>query len=200
MSEPITRLVEDVAEGRPEALDRLIRAVYDELRAIARARVAREAPGATLRSSDLVHEAYLRLFGAEPPRFEHRRHFFAAAAETMRRILIDRHRERRTQKRGGDARRVPLDAIEAPPETRSLDIEALGLALDAFRAIDPRGHEIVQLRYFLGFSVEETAEALDLSPRTVKSDWAAARVWLKRRLSELEGPSGGDAAGAHPRA
>jgi RNA polymerase sigma factor (TIGR02999 family) len=114
----------------------------------------------------------------------------------MRRILIDRHRADRAQKRGGEGRRVPLDAIEVPPETRSLDIEALGLALDAFRAIDPRGHEVVQLRYFLGFTVEETAEALDLSPRTVKSDWAAARVWLKRRLERIDERRAGDGGDA----
>jgi RNA polymerase sigma factor (TIGR02999 family) len=181
----ITRILQDVAAGRDQAVDQLVAMVYDELKGLARAKVAHEKPGVTMQASDLVHEAFLRLVGGDAPQFEHRGHFFAAAAEAMRRILIDHYRAKKSLKRGGERARVPLDLVEVPAEVRTLNLETLGLALDRFSTVDPRAHQVVHLRYFLGLTVDDAAEILEVSPRTVKNDWRAARLWLKRTMEEL---------------
>lgn len=186
MSErPITQLLHALADGDEDSGDRLLDAVYEELKGLARAKVARERPGFTLSASDLVHEAYLRLQGEDALHFDHRRHFFGAAAEAMRRILVEHERARRATERGGDRERVPLETVEVPAESRDLDLTALSVALGEFRALDARAHEVVQLRYFLGLSVDDTAEVIEITPRAVEQEWRAARLWLKRRMQEL---------------
>jgi RNA polymerase sigma factor (TIGR02999 family) len=185
----ITRVLEEVRAGRAGA-EELLPLVYDELRRLAAARLAVEKPGQTLDATALVHEAYLRLAG-EPgasatggPRWDHRGHFFAAAAEAMRRILVDNARRKRAEKHGGglnrhDAAEVPIAAPE-PAE----DLVALDEALDRFAAIEPQKAELVKLRYFAGLTIEEAAETLGVSPATAKRHWTYSRAWLFQALSE----------------
>ena len=161
----------------------LLPLVYEELKCLAAHRMAQESPGQTLQATALVHEAYLRL--AKPgddPRWKNRRHFFAAAAEAMRRILIDRARARNRIKRGGEMKRTVFDQsqIEAP----AVDGELLRVnaALERFAKVDPMGAELVKLRYFVGLTLQEMADATGVSLRTVKRQWAYARVWLKKDL------------------
>lgn len=179
----ITALLQAWSGGDGSALDQLMPLVYDELRALAARRARCEAPGSTLTPTVLVHELYLRLAGEERARWQNRRHFFAVAAALLRRILVDHARERGAQKRAGDRVRVELTpdlAIEAPPD---LDLLALDRALERLAALDARQAEIVGYRFFLGLSVEETAELLDLSTPTVKRDFRSARAFLQRELS-----------------
>lgn len=167
----------------------LFPAVYRQLRELAHKKMAREPSGLTLQTTALVHEVYLRLQNHPDVSWEHPRQFFAAAAEAMRRILVERARRHAAKKRGGGAgrRRVDLDEVEVSDSLASPEPEAM-LALDEalthLRAFDARLGEVVMLRYFTGLSVEETAAALDSSPRTVKRDWAVARAWLTRRLAQ----------------
>ncbi len=177
----------------PGSSDDLLPQVYDELRRLARARLAREAPGLTLQPTALVHEAYLRIVGdGRSQRWDRRGHFFAAAAIAMRRILVERARRVRRVRHGGGQARVALDPEAAAAGVDLGDVLAVDEALAGLERLDPRKAQVVVLRYFGGLSVEETAEALALSPSTVKNEWAFARAWLHRAL----GPHGSqDGAG-----
>jgi RNA polymerase sigma factor (TIGR02999 family) len=180
----VTLLLEGAGRGDPRASQALLPLVYDELRRLAERRLAREPAGATLQATALVHEAWLRLVGDDgaPGDWGSRGHFFGAAAQAMRRILVERARARRAVKRGGGAARVTLaeDAWAAPVPDE--DLLALDEALERLSARDERKARVVLLRHFAGLTVEETAAALGVSPATVKSDWAFARAWLAREL------------------
>jgi RNA polymerase sigma factor (TIGR02999 family) len=169
--------------GDREAADELLRLVYGELRKLARAWFARERPGHTLQPTALVHEAYLRLVADPHAHWANRRHFFAAAAESMRRILVERARRVSRQKRGGGRQRVTFDEAGIPAGARWDDLVEMDLALDRLAAKDALMSDVVKLRYFAGLTVEETAEALDVSPRSVNRSWTAARAWLRRELA-----------------
>ncbi|MBK9385988.1 MAG: sigma-70 family RNA polymerase sigma factor [Planctomycetes bacterium] len=180
----VTRLLRAAEAGLEGSQDALLAAVYGELQAIARAAVRGERGGATLQATALVHDAWLRLQRSAPS-FADRRHYFRAASRVMRQLLVERHRRRHRLKRGGDAQRSDvLDEleIEAPAELASVDLLALDEALTALEARDPRMAQIVQLRFFAGLSVEESAAALEVSERTVKREWAVARAWLFRQM------------------
>lgn len=184
----ITRIlfsVEDLDRG--EALDRLLPIVYDELRAIAAARLRAERSGHTLQTTALVHEAYIRLVGSERPVWSNRAHFFYAAAEAMRRILVDHARRRTRSKRGGDRVRVELDEAHLSRWPDPHELLAVDEAVRRLEEVDDRAADVVRLRYFAGLSVEETAQALDLSERTVMREWAYARAWLRDALTEKNG-------------
>jgi RNA polymerase sigma factor (TIGR02999 family) len=184
MSE-VTRILSAIEQGDPQAASRLLPLVYDELRQLAAQKLAHEAPGQTPQPTALVHEAYLRLVGeAEQPHWDNRGHFFAAAAEAMRRILVENARRKQAVKRGGDRTRVHLDMNQvAVPEVRE-DLLALDEALDRLAAADPEAARLVQLRYFAGLTLAEAAKVLGISPRTVDRLWAYARAWL---IQALEG-------------
>jgi RNA polymerase sigma-70 factor (ECF subfamily) len=164
--------------SREEALEKLMPLLYAELRTLARAQLRNERPGHTLQTADLVHEAYLRLAGGPTQDWDGRRHFFSAAAEAMRRILIEHARRRSRVKRGGERKQVSLSDVVIAAEEQPDDLLALDDAIRRLEERDPRASEIVRLRFFAGLSVEETARALDISERTVKREWAVARAWL----------------------
>ncbi len=179
----ITALLHSWSLGEAGAFEELVPLVYAELRAIAGRHARGEAPGATLTPTAIVHELYLRLAAQDRARWANRRHFFAVASRLIRRILVDHARARGAEKRAGGAVRVELSpglALEAPAE---LDLLALDQALDRLADLDPRQAEIVGLRYFVGLSIAETAELLDLSTPTVKRDFRSARAFLQRELS-----------------
>jgi RNA polymerase sigma factor (TIGR02999 family) len=183
----VTRILSAITDGDPQAAEQLLPLVYEELRKLAALRLAQEKPGQTLQATALVHEAYLRLVG---PRiasggFDGRGHFFAAAAEAMRRILIDRARHRHSQKCGGDLRRVELDAgalLAAPDDRAADDLLALDHALQQLELEDPAKARLVKLRYFAGLSIQDAAAALGISPATAKRHWVYARSWLYGKL------------------
>ncbi len=180
----MTRVLNAITQGDQDQATRdLLPLVYDELRKLAAHRLAGEAAGQTLQATALVHEAYLRLVGPGPgPNWEHRGHFFAAAAEAMRRILVDRARDRRRQKRGGDRKRVRIDLdslFDAPPDD---DLLALDEALAMLAVEDPAGAELVRLRAFAGLTLAEAAEVMGLSQRTAERYWTFARAWLCQAL------------------
>jgi RNA polymerase sigma factor (TIGR02999 family) len=183
----VTRLLDAAAAGDRRAAADLLPLVYDELRKLAAARMAAESPGHTLQPTALVHEAYLRLVGkCDDNRWDGRGHFFAAAAEAMRRILIEAARRKHGPQRGGDFTRHDLDSDHpASPEAvpRLLDLDE---ALDRLAAVDPRAAEVVKLRYFAGLTIAEAAEALGISPRTADADWAYARAWLVTALRDAD--------------
>jgi RNA polymerase sigma factor (TIGR02999 family) len=184
-----TRLLNQIAEGEPDAAERLLPLVYDELRKLAAARLAREPSGQTLQATALVHEAYLRLVGNDPGRpFEGRGHFFAAAAQAMRRILLDRARDRRRQKRGGEHRRVRIDLEALLVDPPGEDLLALDEALKGLAQEDPVGAELVQLRAFAGLTLGEAAEVLGLARRTADRYWAFALAWLADALGAGDEP------------
>jgi RNA polymerase sigma factor (TIGR02999 family) len=173
-----TVLIAAVEQGDPKAADQLLALVYEELRRLAAYKMAQEAPGQTLQPTALVHEAWLKLTGAGERKFENRAHFFAVAAEAMRRILIDRARRRRTQRHGGQYERVELEetGLAAPAEDDQL--LAVDEALERLSIEHPVQAQVVKLRYFGGMTNEEIAHALDLSVSTVKNYWTFARAWL----------------------
>jgi len=178
----VTRILEAIGQGDPQAAAQLLPLVYDELRKLAAEKMAQEKPGQTLQATALVHEAYLRLVNVATPReWNGRRHFFAAAAEAMRHILVDRARRKRSPKHGGDRVRVPLDeatfAAEDPGEVLAVHEALAGLA-----AADSQAAELVKLRYFAGLSIPEAAEALNVCPRSADNLWAYARAWLRRTI------------------
>ncbi len=188
-TEQVTLLLSRIAAGEAHAAANLLPLVYDELRNLAAARMAKEQPGLTLEPTALVHEAYIRLIGAEGGRadqkWDGRAHFFGAAAIAMRRILVERARRAASLKRGGHMSRVeladePANATVAPDE---VDMVALDRVMEGLKAQDARKHEVVMLRYFAGLTIEETSLALDLSPATVKNEWTIARAWLHRELA-----------------
>jgi RNA polymerase sigma-70 factor, ECF subfamily len=178
----LSRLLADASAGKREALDALLPLVYDELHRQAAAYMRRERPGHTIQATALVHEAYLRLMKEPHTRWHNRAHFCAIAANSMRQILVERARARRRLKRAGDQQRITLsDAIPAAtPE--ALDVEVLDAALTRLTELDPELARVVELRFFGGLSIEETAEVLGVSPATVKRSWATARAWLKREM------------------
>lgn len=171
-----------------EAAEQLLALVYGELRALARAKMAREQPGQTLQPTALVHEAWLRIVDAEgQARFANRAHFFGAAAEAMRRILIDRARRKLAARHGGGLERVDAEAVDiAAPTADDAELLAIHEALDALTVHEPRKAELVKLRYFAGLSIEETANVLAISTATAKRDWTYARAWLFRKIKQLE--------------
>jgi len=180
----VTNILSQIDQGDPAAAEQLLPLVYNELRKLAAARLAQEKPGQTLQATALVHEAYLRLVGpvARGKQWEGRGHFFAAAAEAMRRILINRARDRNRQKRGGDMRRVDVDAIEIALDTPDEDLLALDEALQELAAADKLCADLVQLRFFAGLTLGEAAEVLGMPRRTADRHWAYARAWLFDRL------------------
>jgi RNA polymerase sigma factor (TIGR02999 family) len=184
----VTRVLSAIERGDPQAAEQLLPLVYDELRRLAAQRLAQEKPGQTIQATALVHEAYLRLLDSDRGRdWNSRGHFFAAAAEAMRRILVDNARRKRRPKHGGDRKRVPLDAIALPVEDRFHDLVTLDEALNELARQEPLKAELVKLRYFAGLSVEEAAACLAISPATAKRHWAVARAWLYAALSGGEG-------------
>jgi RNA polymerase sigma factor (TIGR02999 family) len=187
----VTSLLDAAAAGDRRAAAELLPLVYDELRMLAAARMAAESPDHTLQATALVHEAYLRLVGpADAVRWDGRGHFFAAAAEAMRRILVDAARRKRREKHGGDWGRVGLDEAQpAAPDPRH-DLVALDEALTRLAAEDPQAARLVELRHFAGLSVPEAARALGVSPRTADRLWAFARAWLHRELTGGAGDPG----------
>lgn len=179
---PVTKLLHAVAAGEKRATDELLRAVYDQLLAIARNRMSRENPDHTLQPTALVHEAYLKLIGSDAVNWSSRAHFFHASAQAMRRILIDHARSVGRVKRGGKMRRRSLDAIDMALTSDGDDILALDAAVTRLAERDERAATIVQLRFYAGLSVEDTAAAMRLSERTVKREWAFARAWLYKQM------------------
>ncbi len=192
--EQVTEVLAAMARGEADAAERLLPLVYSELRALARARMARERPGQTLQPTALVHEAYLRLVG-DRVSWENRAHFFGAAAQAMRRILVERARRVARLKRGGSAERITLDDDAASVTPRSEDLIALDQALDRLAKHDRVMADVVMLRYFAGLTVTETAEALGASERTVHRQWTAARAWLRHQLDTPAGAPGGHRVG-----
>ncbi|HXG54096.1 MAG TPA: sigma-70 family RNA polymerase sigma factor [Vicinamibacterales bacterium] len=171
----------------PQSLDSLLPLVYKELRRLAAGYIRREKPGQTLQPTALVHEAYLRLMKDRPDRWQNRAHFCAIAAHSMRQILIERARARGAVKRGGGGPRVTLDDALVAGEDRSIDLLALDEALERLAAMDPEQARLVELRFFGGLTIDETAEAMNISPATVKRHWTVARAWLARELEGLDG-------------
>ncbi len=188
MSE-LARMLEAVERGEAQAAEDLLPVVYQELRRLAAWRMAHEKPGQTLQPTALVHEAWLRVQGDAGRRWDNQRHFFAAAAEAMRRILIDRARQKQAVRHGGELHRTEVDLESLPIATAPPDDELLQVddALDALTAHDARKAALVKLRYFAGLSLEETAAALDISVRTAKRDWAYSRAWLFREIARRRG-------------
>lgn len=179
----VTQILSQIEQGDPSAAEQLLPFVYDELRRLASARLAQEKPGQTLQATALVHEAYLRLVEVDTAQhWDSRRHFFSAAAEAMRRILVEKARRKGRLKRGGNLDRVPLDQVEIEVETSQLDLLALDEALAKLASESPERAEIVRLRFFAGLSHEEVAELLGVSVVTVKRHWRYARVWLLRQM------------------
>ncbi len=181
MSE-VTRILNAVEQGNGRAIDELLPAVYQELRQLAAQKLSREKPGQTLQATALVHEAYLRLAGAEGRTWKGRTHFFAAAAEAMRRILIENARRKRRLKRGGGRQRVDVDEVEIVIEGPSEDLLALDEALSRLAEIDRTKADLVKLRYFAGLTLEQAAEVLGLSATTAKRHWTYARAWLYKAV------------------
>jgi len=178
----ITRLLQAWGEGEESALERLIPLVYKELHRLAHHYMARERSGHTLETSALLNEAYLRLVDSPKPSWRNRAHFFAVSGQVMRRILVDWARSRQALKRGGQARPLELGQALVVADAPGADFVALDDALKALAALDPRKSKVVDLRFFGGLSVEETAEVLKVSPETVARDWKFAKSWLRREL------------------
>src|SRR5262245_32559619 len=181
----VTRLLTALEQGDHSAAERLLPLVYDELRKLAAAKMAREKPGQTLQATALVHEAYLRLVDRErPQRWDGRGHFFAAAAEAMRRILIEGARRKKRLKHGGQLERVDLDAVELPLPLPDDDLLALDEALDRLAAVDSRAAEVVKLCFFVGLTQEQAARELGVSLSTAERLWGFARAWLFREIQK----------------
>ena len=181
----ITHILGRLEQGDAKAAEELLPLVYDELRRLAASKMANEAPGHTLQPTALVHEAWLRLGGSEAPSFQNRAHYFGAAAEAMRRILIERARRRLAAKRGGGAAPVELDKIEIPsPIAEDDQLLAVNEALEKLAVFDPRKAELVKLRYFVGMNFDEVATALGIAVPTAKQWWTYARAWLSVELRD----------------
>jgi RNA polymerase sigma factor (TIGR02999 family) len=183
----ITRMLEAVQRGEPEASAELFRRVYEELRQVAGQKMAREAPGHTLQPTELVHEAWLRLAGQEQPPWHNRAHFFGAAAEAMRRILVERARRRNRLKRGGQWTRVDMEEADIPSPMPDDDLLAMDEALGRLAEFDARAAEVVKLNFFAGLTHEQAASELGLSLSTIERSWTFARAWLFREIEENRG-------------
>jgi len=186
----VTRLLIAWSNGDQAALEQLTPLVYSELHRLAHRYLGRERKGHTLQTTALVHEAYLRLIDQKEVRWQNRAHFFAIAAQMMRRILVDYARSRNVAKRGGDARQVSLDEAMDVSDERAADVIALDEALKSLSDLDQRKGRIIELRFFGGLSIEETAEVLGVSPGTVMRDWTFAKAWLQREINK-GGPDAG---------
>lgn len=181
-SNEVTDLLVRWSQGENAAREKLMPLVYDELRRLARRLLLGQRVDHTLQSTALVHEAYLRLVGHDTVHWDDRIHFFAVAAQLMRRILVDHARKHLAAKRGGDQVTLSLDEHLAPAKSRPLDVVALDDALNELSRMNPQHSRIIELRFFAGLSIEETAQAMGISPATVKRDWEVARAWLYREL------------------
>jgi RNA polymerase sigma factor (TIGR02999 family) len=191
LSPPLTQLLNALSDGDASAHEKLWSLIYAELHDLAVRQMADEATGRTLQPTALVHEAYLRLLGMETTvDWANRRQFFKAAAEVMRHIRIDYARKRRSLKRGGDRERVPLEAAPITFDEDPAQVLAVDEALRRLEAVDPRKAQLVNLRYFAGLTIEETAEMMGLAPRTVSKEWRFARAWLHCALGDGDAPSG----------
>jgi len=180
----VSQLLQAWGSGDETALDKLMPLVYEELRGMAKRYMNRQSPGHTLQTTALIHEAYLRLVDQKDVQWQNRAHFFGVAAKAMRHILVDYARARQATKRGGEARLVSFDEAAMVSVGRTAELVALDDALQSLAAFDHRKSQIVELRYFGGLTVEETAEILKVSPETVARDWRLARTWLLRELSK----------------
>jgi RNA polymerase sigma factor (TIGR02999 family) len=187
----ITQLLIAWGDGEREALDQLVPLVYDDLRRLAAGYMGRETPGHALQPTALVHEAYVRLIDQRRVQWRNRAHFFGVAANMMRRILVDDARKRRAEKRGGAAERVTLTGDDiAAPEQHDIDVLALHEALERLASFDPQQERIVELRYFGGLTIEETAEVIGMSPATIVREWTIAKAWLRADMSGAASGSG----------
>ncbi|MGI9068859.1 MAG: sigma-70 family RNA polymerase sigma factor [Pyrinomonadaceae bacterium] len=182
-SDNVTRLLLDWSNGNEQALEELLPLLYNELRQLAHNLLYRERPGHTLQTTALVHEAYLKLIDQRDARWQNRAHFFAIAAQAMRRILIDSARRHAAVKRGGAGAKISLDEAASISLSPNPNLLALDEALNALAEIDAQQTRIVELRYFGGLTIEETAEVMDLSPATIKREWSMARAWLHQALT-----------------
>ncbi len=180
---PVTEILQKLETGDTQSADQLLPPLYDELRRLAAFKMANESPGQTLQSTALVHEAWLRLAGGEGPKWENRAHFFAAAAEAMRRILIENARRKRALRHGGGQKRCDIQEVEIAAAVKDDELLAVHEALDKFAAQDPRKAELVKLRYFVGLTLEETAEVMGISVPTSKRWWAYSRAWLRTEIA-----------------
>lgn len=186
-SEEVSLLLEQHRQGQPEAFARLLALVYDELRRLAAYQLQTERPDHTLQPTALVHEAYLRIAGQEGRmQWQNKAHFFALAAQVMRHVLVDHARAHRTEKRGKDHTKIPLEDARLLPAETHLDLLALDEALRTLAEKDERKSRLVELRYFGGLSIEETAEVLGLSPTTVRREWTMTKAWLRREMRSRE--------------
>ena len=180
----ITQFLQGIEKGDPDATDRLLALVYDELRQLAAAKMARESSGQTLQATALVHDAWIRLGGDAQPTWQNRAHFFGAAAEAMRRILVDRARKKRAIRHGGDLIRADIDEINPAGPVVDEQILAVHEALDELGKVDARKAELVKLRYFVGMTITEASEILGISEPTAKRWWRYSRAWLYREIQE----------------
>ena len=195
----VTRILSSIQQGDPKAADELLPLVYEELRKLAAVRMAREAPGQTLQATALVHEAWLRLTGNQDQKWAGRGHFFAAAAEAMRRILVERARGRQRLRHGGGQERVDLAEVEIPMVVEDEKLLQVNEVLGELEAEDATQAQIVKMKFLMGMKVEEIAEALGVSEKTVLRQWAHAKAWLYQRIRENPQPGlpcGGNAVGA----
>ncbi len=192
----VTRLLADIRSGNEDAESRLLLLVYDELRGLARKYMRREGSGHTLQTTALVHEAYLRLLGEGNYVWQDRSHFFSVIAQTMRRILVDYARARHAEKRGGDVRHVDIENADISSEEHWDDLIAVNDSLKRLAELDERYSRLVELRFFAGLTVKETAEVLGVSPRTVTRDWDFVQAWLYADITGGVGQSASNAAGA----
>ncbi len=179
----VTRILDAIGRGDPKAAEELLPLVYEELRRLAAHKMANEAPGQTLQPTALVHEAWLRLAGGEAVKWDSRAHFFGAAAEAMRRILIDNARRKKALRHGGGLQRLDIQEVEIPALANDEELLAMNEALEAFAKHDPQKTELVKLRYFAGLTIAHTAELLHISEATAKRHWTYARAWL---FSEMQ--------------
>ena len=186
----VTRILSQIESGDPSAAEKLLPLVYDDLRKLAAARLAQEKPGQTLQATALVHEAYLRLVDTErAANWNSRGHFFGAAAEAMRRVLVENARRKGGPKAGGRHRRIELSDVVAEVKRPELDLIALSESLDRLQAKDPRAAELVKLRFFAGLTRQQAADVLGVSVATADNDWAYAKGWLKAELARTSGSS-----------
>jgi RNA polymerase sigma factor (TIGR02999 family) len=184
----VTQLLRAWSDGDADAFERVLPLVYEELHHMAARYLGGERSGNSLQPTALINEICLRLLGWDPVGWQNRRHFFGVSARMMRRVLVDIARRRRAERRGGpQAVRVPLDGVDVPASAACADVLAVDLAVQKLALLDSRKAQVVELRFFGGLSIEETAEALEVSARTVHSDWAFARAWLYRTLTEVHG-------------